>query len=339
MRDFLLRPICEAGAGGDGMILAGGPARFHKVETVSVNRESRKLPLKSVAPDALATFAAPRAPAAGVPFDRPQVMGVLNVTPDSFSDGRPGESAAEAAQRGLDMAAAGAAFIDVGGESTRPGARPVSPAEEQDRVLPVIERMIAAGLTAPISIDTRNASTARAAIGAGAAIWNDVSALSHDPDSLSLAASLTCPVVLMHAQGDPRTMQDAPSYRHALIEVYAWLEARIAACAEAGVAAERVIVDPGIGFGKTGAHNLQLLAGLAAFHGLGRPLMVGASRKRFIGALTGVDEPAARLAGSLGAALAAASQGAHILRVHDVAETRAALTVWSAASGFLEEGR
>lgn len=333
LRDFLLRPICEVGMGGDGMTLAGGPVTFHRIETLSMNREARRLPLKSVAPEALARFSAPRGAIAGVAMDGPRIMGVLNVTPDSFSDGRPGESVEEAAKRGVALAEAGADIIDIGGESTRPGAEPVSPAEEQDRVLPVIERLLAAGLSAPISIDTRNAGTARAAIAAGARLWNDVSALTHDPASLETAATLDCPVVLMHAQGEPKTMQDAPTYRHALIEVFAWLESRLAACVAAGIAEERVIVDPGIGFGKTGAHNLQLLSGLAAFHGLGRPVMIGASRKRFIGDITGRREAAARAAGSTGAALAAAAQGAQILRVHDVAETRAALSVWRAASG------
>ncbi len=334
MRDFLLRPICEAGGAGDGMPLAGGPIRFHKVETLGMMRESRKLPLKSVAPDALRAFAAPRGGVAGVATDRPRIMAVLNVTPDSFSDGRPAETVAEAVARGLALVEAGADFLDVGGESTRPGADPIAPEEERARVLPVIEGLVAAGLGAPISIDTRNAGTARAAMAAGARIWNDVSALTYDPDSLKTAAALDCPVVLMHAQGDPKTMQDAPSYRNVLIEVYAWLEARIAAVVAGGVSPDRIIVDPGFGFGKTGAHNLQLFAGLAALHGLGRPVMVGASRKRFIGALTGVKEPARRIAGSVGAALAAAGQGVQILRVHDVAETRAALTVWAAAHGF-----
>lgn len=334
MREFLLRPICDAGGGDDGVPLAGGPIRFNRMETVGLNREARRLPLKSVAPAALRLFAAPRPALVGVAMDRPRILGVLNVTPDSFSDGRPGESVAAAIERGLEMAASGADFIDIGGESTRPGSDPLAPAEEQDRVLPVIEGLKKAGLSAPISIDTRNAATARAAFRAGAGMLNDVSALTHDPESLETVAALDVAICLMHAKGDPKTMQDAPRYRNVLIEVYDWLETRVAACVAAGVPRGRIIVDPGIGFGKTVAHNLTLIGGLAAFHGLGCAVMLGASRKAFIGRLTGVETAADRVAGSIGAALAGAGRGAHILRVHDVAATRQALDVWRAAAWF-----
>ncbi|MEL7464287.1 MAG: dihydropteroate synthase [Pseudomonadota bacterium] len=339
MRDFLLRPICETSPGSDGAPLAGGPILFKRMETLSFDRAARRLPLKSVSPDALTPYSEARAPLLGVSMDYPRLMGVLNATPDSFSDGGAHDAAEAAIARGLEMAEEGASFIDIGGESTRPGADAVSPAEEQDRVLPVIEGLMKAGLIAPISIDTRNAATARAAIAAGARLFNDVSALTLDEESLAVAADLAASggaVCLMHAQGDPKTMQDDPSYRNVLIEVYAWLEDRIRACVAAGIPRTSIIVDPGIGFGKTMTHNLELISGLAAFQGLGCPVMLGASRKGFIGKLSGVKEAAKRGPGSIGAALAGAAQGAQILRVHDVRATREAIDVWSAASGLWE---
>lgn len=334
MRDFLLRPICDATGGDDGALLAGGPVSFKRVETLGYDRASRRLPLKSLSPDALAALTAARADVLGLPMDFPRVMGVLNATPDSFSDGGADASVDAAVARGVEMIAQGADFLDIGGESTRPGAEPVSAAEEQDRVLPIIEGVMAAAPTARISIDTRNAATARAAFDAGARLFNDVSALSHDPDSLDFAAQAGATVCLMHAQGDPRTMQDDPTYRHVLIDIYAYLEARVAACIEAGIARDRIIVDPGIGFGKTVQHNVTILAGLAAFQGLGVPVLIGASRKGFIGKLSGEAVAARRAPGSIAAALVAAGQGAQIIRAHDVAETRQALSVWAAASGL-----
>lgn len=329
-----MRPICEATGGSDGAPLAGGPIQFKRVETIGFGRSARRLPLKSVAPEVLAAFGAPRPPVLGVAMDRPRLMGVLNATPDSFSDGGDLATVEAAVERGLALVGEGADFIDIGGESTRPGAEPVAPAEEQDRILPVIEGLRGAGLTAPISVDTRNAATARAALAAGAAMVNDVSALTHDEEMIGVLAGTDAPICLMHAQGDPRTMQKNPTYRNVLIEVYAWLEERVAACEAGGVDRRRIVVDPGIGFGKTLAHNLELLSSLAAFQGFGLPVLVGASRKRFIGRLSGVEDAAARGPGSVGAALAAAGQGAQILRVHDVAMTRAALDVWSAATGL-----
>ena len=339
MRDFLLRPICETSPGEDGALLSGGPILFRRMETMSFDRAPRRLPLKSIAPDALAAYSADRKPVLGVEMDYPRLMGVLNVTPDSFSDGGAHNAVESAIARGLEMADEGADFIDIGGESTRPGADVVDPSAEQDRVLPVIEGLVKAGLKAPISIDTRNAATAKVAIGAGARLFNDVSALTHDDDSMAVAATLASEggaICLMHAQGDPKTMQDAPSYRNVLIEVYAWLEDRIRACVEAGISRDRIIVDPGIGFGKTMAHNLELISGLAAFQGMGLPVMLGASRKGFIGKLSGVSDAAKRGPGSIGAALAGAAQGAQILRVHDVAATREAIDVWSATTGLWE---
>ena len=225
------------------------------------------------------------------------------------------------------MAAAGAAIVDVGGESTRPGAKPVWEGDETARVLPVVQRLAAAGTA--VSVDTRKAAVMEQALGAGAAMVNDVSALTWDPRAAEVVARAGCPVVLMHHQGAPETMQDDPRYdRPVLLEVYDWLEARIAAAVAAGIARERIIVDPGFGFGKTVQHNLQLMNGLAMLHGLGCPIMLGASRKRTIGALSNEAPADQRLAGSLALALKGAEQGAQLLRVHDVPETLQALRVW-----------
>lgn len=336
MREFLLRPICEVGPADDAALLAGGPVVFRRIETTSRDRAPRRLPLKTFSPELLADYAALRAPVAGVTMDFPRVMGVLNVTPDSFSDGGSDSDSDGAVARGLAMVAAGADFIDIGGESTRPRADPVTPAEEQARVLPVIEGLVAAGCAAPISIDTRNASTARAALAAGAQIFNDVSALTFDEDSLSLAAETGAHVCLMHAQGDPRTMQENPTYDDVLLDVFTYLEKRIMACMKAGIALDRMIVDPGIGFGKTIEHNLALIAGISTFQAFGCPVLLGASRKRFIGTLGDEPEASRRAPGSIAAALAGVAQGVQIVRVHDVAETRQALRVWTAATGLWE---
>jgi dihydropteroate synthase len=261
-----------------------------------------------------------------VRLDQPQVMGVLNVTPDSFSDGGRFADAAAAAVAGADMAAEGAAIIDVGGESTRPGARPVWEGDETERVIPVICQLAGGG--AAVSIDTRKSEVMAAALAAGARLVNDVSALTYDPRSAEVVAAAGVPVVLMHHQGSPETMQEAPRYDDVLVEVYLWLEERIAAAEAAGIAAKNILIDPGFGFGKTVAHNLELMNGLALLHSLGCPIVVGASRKRTIGALSNEAPADKRLGGSIALALKAAEQGAQIIRVHDVFETVQALKVW-----------
>ncbi|HEX5957252.1 MAG TPA: dihydropteroate synthase [Hyphomicrobiaceae bacterium] len=272
----------------------------------------------------------PRAPIAGLGMERPGIIGIVNVTPDSFSDGGRWFGTDAAIARGLQLEAEGADILDIGGESTRPGAEPVSVDEELARVVPVVAAL-AKQVRVPISVDTRNAEVMRRAADAGARMINDVAALGYGSDSLRVAAEMGLPVVLMHAQGDPRTMQIDPRYDDVVLDVYDWLEARISACETAGIARERIVIDPGIGFGKTLEHNLALLAGLSIFHGLGCPVLLGASRKRFIGRLCG-DVPAPeRMPGSVAAALLGAAQGAQLLRVHDVAATRQALTVWEAA--------
>ncbi len=283
------------------------------------------------ASDLFEALRAARPRLAGMALDRPRLMGIVNVTPDSFSDGGAHFDANMAVAHGLALAADGADILDIGGESTRPGAEPVTETEEIRRIVPVI-----AGLRARsevrISIDTRNAQVMREAVAAGADIINDVSALMHDPLAVETAAELGVPVVLMHAQGDPRTMQTAPAYDDVVLDVFDFLEARVEACCRAGIPREHLVLDPGIGFGKTLEHNLALMAGLSIFHGLGLPILLGASRKRFIGTLTGVEIPADRTHGSVGAALSAAAQGAQIIRVHDIAATKAALTVFQACN-------
>ncbi len=260
-------------------------------------------------------------------LDQPQIMGILNVTPDSFSDGGkflddPGEAHAHAAA----MVEAGAAIIDVGGESTRPGAVAVWEGDELKRVIPAIARLAAMG--AAISVDTRRPAVMEAAIAAGAHIINDVSALRHDPRSLEFAARAGVPVVLMHAPGEGEDLHGGGDYRDVVLDVFDWLQARRDAALAAGIARDRIILDPGIGFGKSLADNLALLNGLPLFHALGQPLLVGASRKRMIGALSNEAGAHQRLGGSVLLAGKLLDAGVQLLRVHDVAETVQALRVW-----------
>ena len=268
------------------------------------------------------------------PRARPRVMGIVNVTPDSFSDGGRMASVEAAVAHGLKLIKQGADILDIGGESTRPGADPVAEAEEIARVVPVIEAL-RAHWPGPISIDTMKPAVARAADAAGATMWNDVTALGFAPDSLVTAAKLGCDVVLMHMKGEPRTMQADPYYEDVAADVAGWLTARATAAIAAGVARERIWLDPGLGFGKTAAHNLALTAGLDRLAATGFPILYGASRKRLIQSIdpTATD-PGDRLGGSLALALEAARRGASILRVHDVRETVQALAVQAAVAGF-----
>jgi dihydropteroate synthase len=259
-------------------------------------------------------------------LDQPQVMGIVNATPDSFSDGGQFIDAASAAEAGAEMSAQGAAIVDVGGESTRPGAKLVWEGDEIDRIVPVIRQLAARG--AAVSADTRKTDVMTAAIAAGARMINDVSALTYDERSAEVIAASNVPVVLMHHKGPPQTMQEDPRYDDVLVEVYLWLEERIRAAEAAGIKRDRIVVDPGFGFGKKLSHNLELMNGLALFHSLGVPLVIGASRKRTIGALSSEAAADRRLGGSIAFALKAAEQGVQILRVHDVFETVQALRVW-----------
>ena len=273
----------------------------------------------------LANLTRPRLALAGLSLDRPRLMAVLNVTPDSFSDGGDFSDPARAIEHGQALLAAGADIIDVGGESTRPGAAAVSPEEETRRVVPVVRALAERG--ARVSIDSRHGVVIGAALEAGAAIINDISALA-DPLSLKLAANTEAPVVLMHMQGEPGTMQQAPRYDHAALDVYDWLEARLNTCLAAGIPLERIVVDPGIGFGKSLEHNLDILRHLSLYHGLGAPVLLGVSRKRFIAALSQDEPPKDRLPGTLAASLEGLNQGCQILRIHDLAAFTQARAVW-----------
>jgi len=341
----LLRPtgFVDSPFGHDGKVarLAGGMNWFSAVELIHVEGHSRtgtelvrvegiETRLDDDMAAQWAALTASRPPLQlgqrTVRLDQPQVMGIINATPDSFSDGGQFPDAASAVDAGSRMATEGAAIIDVGGESTRPGARSIWEGDEIARIEPVIRQLAAAGDA--VSVDTRKADVMTAAVAAGARMINDVSALTYDQRSAEVAASLNVPVVLMHHQGDPQTMQDDPRYDDVLVEVYQWLEDRIAAAVEAGVRRENILVDPGFGFGKNVGHNLELMNGLALFHSLGCPLVIGASRKRTIGALSGEAPADRRLAGSIAFAVKAAEQGAQIIRVHDVFETMQALRIW-----------
>jgi dihydropteroate synthase len=324
-------PLHDVARPPEALSLAGGWCRFTHVEVLERGRAPVVVPASEVSPSLLSPHMAPRPDFAGLGMDRPRLMGILNVTPDSFSDGglflKP-----EAAMMQARAMAAQADILDVGGESTRPGAAEVTVDEEIARTAPVIAAMRAAGIARAVSIDTRKAAVARAALAAGAGIVNDVTALQFDAAMAGVVAQAGVPVVLMHSIATPATMQDDPTYDDVLLDVYDALAARVAQAEAAGIARNRIAIDPGIGFGKTLAHNLTLLARLSLFHGLGLPVLLGASRKRFIGTLSGEDEAARRVPGSLAVALAGVAQGIQMIRVHDVRDTRAALTLWQAAT-------
>ena len=345
----------RATAPADSLPLAGGPRHFAACEVVlreAVLREAGQERAREVVAvadldawaarfgaetaaeaEALrARLSAPRPPFAGLdlgaPRGEPRIMGVINVTPDSFSDGGDRFDTGRAVADGLAMVEAGAAILDVGGESTRPGSAPVDAREELRRVLPVVRGLAGAG--ALVSIDSRRAPVAAAALDAGARVINDVTAFEHDPEGLALAAERGAPVVLMHMQGEPGTMQADPRYDDAALDIYDYLEGRVAACEAAGIAGADIAVDPGIGFGKTVTHNLEILNRMALYQGLGCAVVLGVSRKRFIGKLSRGETPKQRQPGSLAAGLAGIARGVQILRVHDVAETIQALALWRA---------
>ena len=336
------------GFDGQAQRLAGGLVWFSAVEVIAragPRRVAQRLvpldrlgdlraalspPHRAWFDDLWARLIAPRPPlvlgSRTLRFDAPAVMGILNLTPDSFADGGRLGSVDAAATAAVEMAAAGAAIVDVGGESTRPGAKPVWEGDEIARLTPLLARLAGADLL--VSVDTRKAAVMRHALALGARLVNDVSALTHDDGALGVVAAARCPVVLMHHRGDPQTMQDDPRYDDVLLDVFDWLKARIETCVAAGIARDHIIVDPGIGFGKTLRHNIELLNGLSVLHGLGCPLLVGASRKRFIGALSNEAPADRRLGGSVAVAIVALGQGVQLLRVHDVPETVQAMQVW-----------
>jgi len=274
----------------------------------------------------------PRQGPRGEPLSKPLIMGIVNATPDSFSDGGEHFDPAAAIAHGQRLAHAGADILDIGGESTRPGAAPVAPHDEAARVLPVLQGLSQLRASFPqllLSIDTRHAAVMRAALAHGIDIINDVTALTGDPESLAVAARSNAAVVLTHMQGEPRTMNLAPRYDDVALDVFDYLEARIAACTAAGIARERLILDPGIGFGKRGPQNLAILRALALYHGLGCPLLLGASRKALGSESEGRLAPKERLPTSLAAAMHALNLGVQFLRVHDVAETRRVVDLWT----------
>ena len=258
----------------------------------------------------------------------PLILGIVNVTPDSFSDGGDTPDTERAIRRGTLLVKEGADILDIGGESTRPGAKPISTDTEMARVIPVIEALASKGFC--VSVDTRKAQVMKAAIQAGANIVNDVTALEGDPHSMEVIAASTVSVILMHMKGQPESMQNSPVYKNVVDEVKNYLLSRVQACQRAGIEKNRIALDPGIGFGKTHRHNLTLIKNLSALTALGNPLVLGVSRKSFIGKITNENDPKKRLAGSLSAGLAGLSRGVSILRVHDVWKTRQALDVWQA---------
>ncbi len=310
------------------LTLAGGWCWFDSVEVLTRVGSEGLLPAADLPAEVRARLLAPRANIAGLGWDAPRLMGIVNCTPDSFSDGGLYGGASEAAAAARDMAAAGADILDIGGESTRPGATEVPVAEEIARTRPVIGAL--AGLGVPLSIDTRKAAVAQAALAGGAVLVNDVAALGFDGALAALVAGASAGLCLMHAQGTPETMQQDPVYGDVLLDVYDFLEARIAMAEAAGIARARILVDPGIGFGKTEVHNLALLRGLALLHGLGCPILLGASRKRFIGRIGGAEQADARGPGTLAVTLAAVAQGVQLHRVHDVGEVAQGLRLWRA---------
>lgn len=260
-------------------------------------------------------------------FEQPIIQGVLNVTPDSFSDDGVFDDFSAAIDRSERMIENGAMIIDVGGESTKPGAKAVSHEEELNRVIPVIEKLAYKNI--PISIDSRNSQVMQSALNAGAHIINDVSALEHDVLSVEVAKEADVPIILMHAQGPPETMQENPEYKCVHLDIYDYLEERINFCVKNGIAKEKIIIDPGIGFGKTVDHNLQILNHIALFHSLGVPILIGVSRKSFIGKISGEETASNRVHGSISAAQYCLDRGIQIIRVHDVKETKQAISIWN----------
>jgi dihydropteroate synthase len=316
------------------LALAGGPLWFDRVAVHEAGRRVEILPAAELPEVARVRLTGTREPICGLDWHRPRLMGILNVTPDSFSDGGRHLEQGGALAQARRMAADGADMIDVGGESTRPGAEPVPAAQEIARIAPVIEAIRRTGAPVPVSIDTRKAEVARVAIAAGADLVNDVSAFSHDADMLNTVRENAVAVCLMHAQGEPATMQVAPAYDDVVLEIYDWFEGLLHRCEAAGLPRARILLDPGIGFGKTLEHNLDLLRNLAIFHGLGCAILVGVSRKRFIGSIGNAPEASARAPGSIAVALEALRQGAQMIRIHDVKETRQAVSLWEALNGF-----
>ena len=328
------RPIAQTDPArpADAQPLAGGWAWFTHVEELARGRAPRVIPADAVPGAVLHHLTTPRAPVAGLTLDVPRIMGILNLTPDSFSDGGEFYAHDAAMAQVARMLDEGAHILDIGGESTRPGAREVPVDEEIARTAPVIEAIRADGIDAPISIDTRKAPVARAALAAGAGLINDVSAFAFDADMPALAADAGVPVCLMHAQGRPETMQDDPRYTDVLLDVYDSLETSVARAEAAGIPRARILVDPGIGFGKRDPDNLALIGRISLFHALGCPLLLGVSRKASIGRIGAIPDAHDRGPASAAIGLWALGQGVQMLRVHDTQVHRQMIALWRAAA-------
>lgn len=333
MTGHYYRPLVQYGPirPSDAVVLAGGWCWFTHAEVIQRGQPSHFVPAARLPSGVLHKLTATRAPFGSVSFEQPRIMGILNVTPDSFSDGGRFNGAAVALKHAKEMAASGADIIDIGGESTRPGAVEVPREAEVARTAPVIAAVRDA-VSTPISIDTRKAEVAIAGLDAGADFVNDVSGFSFDPELAPLCAARRAPVFVMHSQGRPETMQNAPQYENVALDVFDYLEERVSALVEVGIPIERIVVDPGIGFGKTLEHNLELLTHLSLFHSLGCAILLGVSRKGFIRQIGAVETPQESAHGSVATGLAGVSQGVQVLRVHDVAETKQALRLWRAAT-------
>lgn len=309
--------------------LAGGAGWFRFAARHDREAGVEVVPAEEIPAETLDRLTRPRTSIAGLTLDRPRLMGILNVTPDSFSDGGLHGSAATALKHARQMVESGADIIDIGGESTRPGAQPVPISAEIARVEPAITA-ICSSLNVPVSIDTRKSGVADAAVRAGAQLVNDVSGFTYDPMLAHFCLRQGLPVCVMHAQGDPETMQEDPRYDDVLLDVYDFLAAQVSMLEDLGIPRDQIVVDPGIGFGKRIEHNLAILNGISIFHGIGCPILLGASRKGFIGRISGANPASQRAPGSIAVALSAVAQGVQFLRVHDVAETAQALALWQA---------
>ena len=330
MRHYF-RPILSADISYPTEALALGSGRlwFTHVERISRNQVSKILSVEDLPIKWKRRLCRKRSPISGINFNDPKLMGILNVTPDSFSDGGNYGSLETAVAKAKSLCEDGADFIDIGGESTRPGSKEIPIEVELARIRPVIENL--QDIKSPISVDTRKARVADVAISCGALLVNDVSGFRFDPALLPLCVDRAVSVCVMHSKGIPETMQNNPTYGNVLLDVYDYLEKQIYKLVDSGIPRTKIIADPGIGFGKTLDHNLALLRKISLFHGLGVPLLLGLSRKGFIGTVTGVENAKARVTGSVAAALTGVSQGVQLFRVHDVKETRQAFDMWQMA--------
>ncbi len=332
MEDYY-RPLVQIGPArpDNAVALGDGWGWFTHAEVLSRTAPARVIDATAIPAHILSRITSPRPEIAGLSLARPRIMAILNSTPDSFSDGGQHAKLADAVRAGLEMQGAGADILDIGGESTRPGATHVDPQEEISRTAPVIAALRAAGLDLPISIDTRKAVVAKEAVNSGASLVNDVSGFTFDPDLAPFCQVQGLPVCVMHTLGDPETMHLSPSYENVVLDVYDTLDRQITALERSGIPRGAILADPGIGFGKNLDHNLALLARISLFHALGTPLLLGVSRKKFIGTIGHAPDARNRAPGSIAVALAGVSQGVHMIRVHDVGETRQALALWQAA--------